>query len=343
MNIAIIGFGNAGKHYLKILKKWKKNQINNIFIFDKEKIKIKNNKLIKSYLINDLNKNIRLIDYAVISTPSYLHFKYAKVFLENNINVLIEKPAVLSVKHANILKKLSLNKNLKCWVTLQNRYNSAVKKLKLDISKKKVGKVNLVDCTLFWHRDKSYYDINWRGNYKTDGGVLANQAIHLLDALIYIFGKVQKFNVMASFNKKKLKAEDLIFINFHHLNNIFSSFKATTRANKDYRVAMDILGEKGRILVKGISLNTYHFYKKTNFKTDKINSESFHDAHGLNAMGTGHKKILNEFFNYKLSTGSIEIQKNIYLLKLIHSIYNRVNSKNKLLDKVTNTESVWGR
>ena len=29
------------------------------------------------------------------------------------------------------------------------------------------------------------------GNYKTDGGVLANQAIHLLDILIYLFGEIR--------------------------------------------------------------------------------------------------------------------------------------------------------
>ena len=58
------------------------------------------------------------------------------------------------------------------------------------------------------------------------------------------------------FNKKKLEAEDLILINFKHKNGLLFSFKATTRANNNYRSAIDI-GDKGRIIVKGVSLNTF--------------------------------------------------------------------------------------
>lgn len=280
---------------------------------------------------------------AIIATPSHLHFKYAKYFLNNNVEVLVEKPAVLKKKHCEILSKLSSRKKLRCWVTFQNRYNSAITKLKKDIISKKIGKISLVDCTLFWHRNKSYYNVDWRGDYKTDGGVLANQAIHLLDALIYIFGPVKYFNSLAGFNKKKLSAEDLILLNFKHKNNIFSCFKATTRANKDYRVAMDIIGNNGRIIVKGISLNTYHYFKKNKFITDKKSTENF-SINGIeNAIGNGHKKIIEEFLTKKKSTRNLEIQKNIYLLKLIHSIYYNINQKSKPLFKVNDVKSVWGR
>ena len=57
-------------------------------------------------------------------------------------------------------------------------------------------------------------------------------------------------------NKKKLEAEDLISLNFEHGTNIITSFKATTRADANYRSSIDIIGEKGRLLINGISLNT---------------------------------------------------------------------------------------
>ena len=43
-------------------------------------------------------------------TPAKSHFKIAKYFLENNINVFIEKPITLGVKSYKILEKIS-NKN----------------------------------------------------------------------------------------------------------------------------------------------------------------------------------------------------------------------------------------
>ena len=52
---------------------------------------------------------------------------------------------------------------------------------------------------------------------------------------------------------KKLEAEDLVSLNFEHHNEVITRFKATTRADTNYRSAMDIIGEKGRLIIKGIS------------------------------------------------------------------------------------------
>ena len=69
-------------------------------------------------------------------------------------------------------------------------------------------------------KDFKYYKVSWRGKYKSDGGVLTNQAIHLLDAVIYVLGKINKFNGVVKFNKK-LEAEDLISLNFEHENGVY--------------------------------------------------------------------------------------------------------------------------
>ena len=61
----------------------------------------------------------------------------------------MEKPAVLQTKHAEILAKLCNKKKVRCWVAFQNRYNLAVSKLKKDVLNKRIGKVNLVDSSLF--------------------------------------------------------------------------------------------------------------------------------------------------------------------------------------------------
>ena len=341
MNIAIVGFGTAEKHYFNILKK--NDKINKINIINNKKIKSK--KFFQQISLNEIkNKKIK-INYALIATPSNIHYKFAKFFILNGSNVLIEKPYVLKLKHAENLLKLSKKCKVKCWIAYQNRHNLALSKLRRIVQKKELGRIHLVDAVLLWHRNSQYYKTSWRGKYKSDGGVLANQAIHLLDSIIYIFGPIKKFNVIADFNKKKLQAEDLISLNFIHQNKIISSLRATTRANKDYRVAMDVIAEKGRIIVKGISLNTYNFFKKDGLKIDKKNSENFSLGLGpLSGMGNGHEKILKEFLNKKLkkSSRNLEIYHNYYLLKLIHSIYNVLNNKNSLYT-VKNKQSIWGR
>ena len=93
---------------------------------------------------------------------------------------------------------------------------------------------------MLWHRNKKYYKDNWRGKYSMDGGVLTNQAIHLLDALVYNFGEIVNFNVIGSFDKK-IRSRGSFLINLEHKNKIYTSFKATTRADRNYRSAIDIV------------------------------------------------------------------------------------------------------
>jgi UDP-N-acetyl-2-amino-2-deoxyglucuronate dehydrogenase len=340
MNILIIGFGTAGKHYLNLLKKFK--EVKKVFICDKASLKVS-----KDYEILKFDKKIikeKKISHAIICTPSNQHFEFAQKLIKIPINILIEKPFVLKLSHAKKLINLSKKTNTKCWVAFQNRHNLAIDELKRIILSKKIGKIFLVDCSLFWKRDLNYYKVSWKGKYKTDGGVLSNQAIHLLDALIYIFGKVKKFNAIMQFNKKKLEAEDLIIINFLHQNNLVSSFKATTRSDSNYRSSMDIVGEKGRVLVKGISLNTFHFLESSKILDDKNKSENFGVGSGpIGAMGNGHKKILAEFLNSKIkkSSKNLEISKNLHVLDVVHSVYNSTKRDN--LNLVTNKQSKLGK
>ncbi len=328
MNIIIVGFGNIGKHYLEILKNFK--DIKKIFIIDKIKIKF----LPKNCIQLDeksLKNSINDIHYAIICSPTGLHYKHASYFLKNKIPTLIEKPLTITTDEATKLINLKKEKKVKCWVAFQNRHNLAVNKSREILKKKKFGKPFFVDSALFWQRSKEYYkSSNWRGKYSTDGGVLFNQAVHLLDALVYNFGPVTKFNAFAGFNKKKLQAEDLITINFIHKNNIISNLKATTRANNDYRMSMDVLCENGRFLIKDISLNKIFYFKKDSIKEDKKNSENFTKGLGpKSGMGNGHKKILKEFLNPKIfkSSKNLDIEKNIYIVKLVNSIYNSLFTK----------------
>ena len=125
-----------------------------------------------------------------------------------------------------------------------------------------------------------------------------NQSIHLLDVLIYFFGKIKNFNVVAGFSKDKLQAEDLISVNLNHTNKVISNLKATTRANRDYRMSIDVLCEKGRFLIKGISLNKIFYFNGNNLQNDVKNSENFKLGLGpRSGMGNGHKKLLLDFLN----------------------------------------------
>ena len=339
MNVLIIGFGAAGKYYYQLLKRNKKVKI---FIHDiNKKIKSK----IKENFI-ELNKqklNENKITHAIISTPSFLHYRYSKLLIDLNLNIIIEKPMVLNINNAKQLIKLSKNYKKKCWVVFQNRCNLAIQKLKSEVSDKK-NKIFYVDSKLLWHRNKKYYKSNWHGKYETDGGVLTNQAIHLIDSLIYLFGKIKKFQALLLFNKKKLEAEDFGILNFIHKNSIVSTVAATTRANENYESSIDVIMENSRLTISGVSLNIFSKYRSHLKILEKKYSEIFSNKKGLyGAMGNGHKKILNEFFNEncKKSSYDLEIHKNLHILEVLHSIYNSHNVES--LKDINCKQSILGK
>ena len=139
--------------------------------------------------------------------------------------------------------------------------------------------------------------------------------------------------------------EDLILINIVHKNNIFSTFSATTRANIDYKSSLDVLGARGRARVTGISLNTFEKHIKNKFVKLKKSSENFSKGLGpMRGMGNGHKKILNEFLTHKKKSSlGLEIEKNIYTIKAIHSIYNLILSKKNIYKTVQTRQGALGK
>ena len=156
--------------------------------------------MVTPLLVTSIPLVFGVIKYAIIATPSYLHYKYAKLLIQNNVNLLIEKPFVLNLSNAKKLIQLNKSKKNKCWVVFQNRFNVAVQHLKKNIMGKNFKDVFFVDAKMFWNIDIKYYKSGWHGKYKTDGGVLTNQAIHTLDTIVYLFGKVRRFNSFLMLN-----------------------------------------------------------------------------------------------------------------------------------------------
>jgi len=138
-----------------------------------------------------------------------------------------------------------------------------------------------------------------------------------------------------------LEAEDLIFISFLLKKNIFCSFTATTRASEDYVCSLDVMSKNERHKISGKALNHFFSWKKGSFRKLKKFSENFQKFNDIrNGIGNGHEKILDEFVNLEKSSQDLEIEKNIYILNVIHSVYNSINSKKNY---IKNKESILGK
>ena len=119
MRLGILGCGRVCDHYIdKILKK---NNIASLFkVVACCDVDIKKSSRVAKLLncksfqtIGEFLSNEDM-DMILILTKSGQHFEHAKICLENNFNILVEKPLALRVEHANELLELSKVKNKFC-------------------------------------------------------------------------------------------------------------------------------------------------------------------------------------------------------------------------------------
>jgi predicted dehydrogenase len=217
-NILLIGMGNMGKKYLKIISsnfptikislcrsRENFNQIDKTFrnyrVFDNIADAIKSRP-----------------DFAILCNPSSFREKIMKNLIQNNIDILLEKPVSNSIKNIKKFLGMSKSKKLKILVGYNLRYLNSLKFFRRLIQKKSIGSWIKV------HSEVGENIKNWRGSKnfkfsasfqkKLGGGVLLELS-HEIDYLNWIFGPlkwVQAQTIKNNFHNSNVEhSANLIF------------------------------------------------------------------------------------------------------------------------------------
>ncbi len=339
--IGIIGCGKIfKKHYEAIKIQEKKNRLKLVAVCDY------NIKLLKKINIKNVKKypNIRSLlnheklDIVSILTPSGFHYDHAKQCVGKVKSIIIEKPVTLKISHARKLINLSNKKLSKIYVVLQNRFNEPIVELKRAVDKKIFGKIFLATIRLRWSRGSSYYSQSrWRGTWKLDGGVVANQSSHFIDLFQWIFGMPKTvFSRIRQMQKINKEVEDTALAIFEYKEKKKLGMLEVTNAirPKNLEGSISIIGEKGTVIVGGISGEK--LIKWTIKKNKNVNKLLNHNKKKLN----GHIKFYQEIINdiIKKNEISLDINEGMKSLKIINSVYksSKMNSP-ILIDNIKDT------
>ena len=133
LNIGVIGIGYLGKYHLE--KFIKNRQCNIKWVVDSNLGNIKNDLDICPKKTTDYKEILPDIDAISLVTPTKMHFKIAKFFLENKKHVLIEKPMTETVAQAKELVRLAKKNKVILQVGHLERFNPVMKRLSNEISK----------------------------------------------------------------------------------------------------------------------------------------------------------------------------------------------------------------
>ncbi len=281
-------------------------------------------------------------DFVYIATESGNHFKHIFEAFKKNKNVIVEKPPVLKLEDLKILNEIAKKKRLKFYVIFQNRYNKPIlflKKFVKEIQKNLV----LVNLNLLWSRSQSYYS-DWHGNWRMDGGVLAQQGIHYIDLLCYLFGKPIKCISNLSNKSNKLQAEDTHSALILFKNNLSVTVNLTTALRPcDITANISIYTKTKVYNLHGLCCNKIKISengsKKKFTKLEKKYSENVPNGYGLSHRVVFQKLIDSQLkLNKKLPTRATESYNTIKLINMMYKsseldrwvYYNEKNIKSKL-------------
>ncbi|MCH1626277.1 Gfo/Idh/MocA family oxidoreductase [Fredinandcohnia sp. SECRCQ15] len=197
------------------------------------------------------------VDAVIICSYSGLHAKMAKEALLSQKHVVLEKPMALSLAESNELITLAQAQKKELMVCHQLRFRPIMQKIKQIIDEGKIGKPILGVASIRINRTQSYYmSTSWRGKWESDGGMLINQGIHVVDLLQWFLGDVKTVYGEIGQQSFVKETEDVALgiIQFkNQAKGIIESNIVTKPNNLGY--SLSIFGEKGTISLDGPSLN----------------------------------------------------------------------------------------
>lgn len=194
LKIALIGAGLQGtNNLLPALMQIPEAQVVAICCLDKARAKqvaetysVKNN-------TTDYKKLITtgIVDTVVVACPPQIHYEVAKLSIENNLNVFVEKPPAVSTEELELLIKLAKKHKSITAVGLNFRYAQPYQKLLNIVRNTNFGKPIYINLRHLANKPKSPL---W-GLSSTIRSFLLAQAIHPIDLLLNLGGEVIDRNV----------------------------------------------------------------------------------------------------------------------------------------------------
>jgi len=152
------------------------------------------------------------IDVIGVFTPSGTHADFARMALEAGKHAFTAKPMDIRVEKCDAAIDAAEEAGLVLGVDFESRYKPVNHQIHAAIQSGVLG--SIVEATLLvrWYRSQQYYDSGsppgWRKRQKTEGGSIANQAVHYLDLVQWWLGGVKSVYGKSSTFTHDIDTED---------------------------------------------------------------------------------------------------------------------------------------
>lgn len=182
------------------------------------------------------------IGAVIVLTPPNARREIVQACAVAGKSVLLEKPVERGTRSAREIVGIADAAGITLGVVFQNRFRPGAQALKRLANEQSLGRIATVQVVMPWWRPQAYYDEPGRGTLARDGGgVLINQAIHMLDLALWIAGPVEEVQAMAGTSLlHRMEAEDFVAGGLRFANGALGAVLANTAS---------FPGESGHIAV----------------------------------------------------------------------------------------------
>lgn len=264
-----------------------------------------------------------------VLTESGNHARHALELIAAGINVVVEKPVALRPEDAEQVRDAAAARGVMCAVIKQNRYNPAMRFVRSMVDEGRIGRLVTAGIRVHWSRHQDYYDDPWHGRWAMDGGVLAQQAIHHLDALQWLGGPIDAVCAAGAAILNRLEAEDTAIGLVRFKSGALGTIEATTSArDEDFEASLHLVGERAMAKIGGRALNRIELWRPVEPRQGDERAAETYSQDVPTSYGLGHGPLLGEVLD-ALEKGDrppIDVDEALGSLRLVHALYASMES-----------------
>ncbi len=196
------------------------------------------------------------IDVVNILTWSGHHHIAGVAAAKAGKHVICTKPIDITLEAIDALIAACDENNVKLAATHQLRSFDAYRRIKDAVDEGRLGDLLYGNAFVPWYRSQEYYDDNWHGTRRWDGGALMNQSIHWIDVLLWIMGPVASLCGYVDTLAHRMEVEDIGTAALKFANSAHGLIQGTTLTYEGMPTRIEVHGTKGNVIATadGITL-----------------------------------------------------------------------------------------
>jgi UDP-N-acetyl-2-amino-2-deoxyglucuronate dehydrogenase len=206
------------------------------------------------------------VHVVIITTPSGAHMEPALAAAKAGKHVVVEKPLEITLERCDRIIEACDQSSVQLCTIFPSRFGDANRALKEAVDAGRFGRLVLGETTCKWWRPQSYYDEGgWKGTQALDGGgALMNQAIHNVDLLQWIMGRVTHIcGYTATLAHERIEVEDTAVACLRFANGALGVIQATTSVHPGLPKTIAIHGDRGTAVIEQDDIQRWEFQPET--------------------------------------------------------------------------------